>query len=131
MAMLHEELQPTPEDWQLEHLHVSGGTSSVPTASVRLKVNGESREATSTGDGPIDAVYKALAAITHSSVKLQRYEIRSVTSGTEALGEATVHLEQGDSRVVGRGASTDIIEASAKAYVDGLNKLARLSAATG
>jgi len=128
MAMLHEELQPASEDWQLEHLHISGGTSSVPTASVRLKVNGESREATSTGDGPIDAVYKALAAITHSSVKLQKYEIRSVTSGTEALGEATVHLEQGDSRVVGRGASTDIIEASAKAYVDGLNKLARLSA---
>jgi 2-isopropylmalate synthase len=130
MAMLHEELQPTSEDWQLEHLHVSGGTSSVPTASVTLKVNGESREATSTGDGPIDAVYRALAAITHSSVKLQKYEIRSVTSGAEALGEATVHLEQGDSRVVGRGASTDIIEASAKAYVDGLNKLARFSTAT-
>ena len=74
-------------------------------------------------------MYKALAAITHSSVKLQKYEIRSVTSGTEALGEATVHLEQGDSRVVGRGASTDIIEASAKAYVDGLNKLARLPTA--
>ena len=75
-------------------------------------------------------MYKALAAIIHSSVKLQKYEIRSVTSGTEALGEATVHLEQGDSRVVGRGASTDIIEASAKAYVDGLNKLARPPTAT-
>jgi len=130
LAMVHEELQPTSEDWQLEHLHVSGGTSSVPTASVRLKVNGESCEATSTGDGPVDAVYKALAAITHSSVKLLKYEIRSVTSGTEALGEATVHLAQGDSRAVGRGASTDIIEASAKAYVDGLNKLARLQAAS-
>jgi 2-isopropylmalate synthase len=130
MAMVHEELQPTSEHCQLEHLHVSGGTSSVPTASVRLTVNGESREATSTGDGPVDAVYKALSAITHSSVKLLKYEIRSVTSGTEALGEATVHLEQGDSKVVGRGASTDIIEASAKAYVDGLNKLARLSADT-
>ena len=112
------------------YLHVSGGTSSVPTASVRLMVHGESREATSTGDGPIDAVYKALAAITHSSVKLLKYEIRSVTSGTEALGEATVHLQQGDLKIVGRGASTDIIEASAKAYVDGLNKLARVSAAT-
>ena len=82
-----------------------------------------------TGDGPIDAVYKALSAITDSSVKLLKYEIRSVTSGTEALGEATVHLEQGNSRIVGRGASTDIIEASAKAYVDGLNKLARLPTA--
>ena len=130
MAMVHEELQPTSDHCQLEYLHVSGGTSSVPTASVRLRVQGESREATSTGDGPIDAVYKALSAITHSSVKLLKYEIRSVTSGTEALGEATVHLQQGEVKIVGRGASTDIIEASAKAYVDGLNKLARLSTAT-
>ncbi len=119
MAMVHEELQPTSDHCQLEYLHVSGGTSSVPTASVRLMVHGESREATSTGDGPIDAVYKALSAITHSSVKLLKYEIRSVTSGTEALGEATVHLQQGEVKIVGRGASTDIIEASAKAYVDG------------
>ncbi len=130
MAMVHEELQPASEHCHLEHLHVSGGTSSVPTASVRLKVNGESHEATRTGDGPVDAVYKALSAITHSSVGLLKYEIRSVTSGTEALGEATVHLEQGGFKIVGRGASTDIIEASAKAYVDGLNKLARLAVAT-
>ncbi|MGZ3459859.1 MAG: alpha-isopropylmalate synthase regulatory domain-containing protein [Archangium sp.] len=107
---------------------VDGMDVRVDLADVRRE--GESREAAGTGDGPIDAVYKALAAITHSSVKLQKYEIRSVTSGTEALGEATGHLEQGDSRVVGRGASTDIIEASAKAYVDGLNKLARLPTAT-
>jgi 2-isopropylmalate synthase len=64
------------------------------------------------------------ATIANSSAKLLRYDIRSVTSGTEAMGEAIVHLEQGDLKVVGRGVSTDIIEASAKAYVDGLNKLA-------
>ena len=75
-------------------------------------------------------MYKALSAIIHSSVKLLKYEIRSVTSGTEALGEATVHLQQGEVKIMGRGASTDIIEASAKAYVDGVNKLARASAAT-
>jgi 2-isopropylmalate synthase len=63
-------------------------------------------------------------SITDSSAKLLRYDIRSVTSGTEAMGEAIVHLEQGDLKVVGRGVSTDVIEASAKAYVDGLNKLA-------
>jgi 2-isopropylmalate synthase len=130
MAMAHEELQPASDHCQLEHLHVSGGTSSVPTATVGLTVNGDARQATSTGDGPIDALYKALAAITHSSVKLLKYEIRSVTSGTEALGEATVHLQQGEVKIVGRGASTDIIEASAKAYVDGLNKLACVSDAT-
>ena len=63
-------------------------------------------------------------------MKLLKYEIRSVTSGTEALGEATVHLQQGEVKIMGRGASTDIIEASAKAYVDGVNKLARVSATT-
>ena len=56
-----------------------------------------------------------------------KYEIRSVTSGTEALGHATVHLQRGEVKIVGRGASTDIIEASAKAYANGLNKLARVS----
>ena len=56
--------------------------------------------------------------------KLLRYDIRAVTGGTEAMGEVTVHLEVGNRRAMGRGASTDIIEASAKAYVDGLNRLA-------
>ena len=64
--------------------------------------------------------------MTKSSAKLARYEIRAVTSGTEALGEVTVQLEEGGRKVMGRGASTDVIEASAKAYVDGLNKLASI-----
>jgi 2-isopropylmalate synthase len=68
-------------------------------------------------------VYKAITSITKTSAKLIRYEIRAVTSGTEALGEVTVQLEQGGNRIIGRGASTDVIEASAKAYVDALNKL--------
>jgi 2-isopropylmalate synthase len=58
---------------------------------------------------------------------LARYEIRAVTSGTEAMGEVTVQLEEGDRKVVGRGASTDVIEASARAYLNGLNKLVSLS----
>jgi 2-isopropylmalate synthase len=64
--------------------------------------------------------------VTKSGAKLVRYEIRAVTSGTEALGEVTAQLEEDGRKVVGRGASTDVIEASAKAYVDGLNKLANL-----
>ena len=96
---------------------------------MRLRIEGESREGVSVGDGPVDAVYKALTAIAHSSVTLLKYEIRSVTSGAEAMGEALVHLAQGDVKVVGRGTSTDVIEASAKAYVDGLNRLARRTAA--
>ena len=71
----------------------------------------------------MDAVCKAISSVTQSSATLARYEIRAVTSGTEAMGEVTVHLEKGARRVMGRGASTDVIEASAKAYIDGLNKL--------
>jgi 2-isopropylmalate synthase len=126
MTIVHDELLSVPETCHLEYLHISSGTTDIPTATVRLRVNGEAREAASIGDGPVDAVYKALSAITNSPVKLIRYEIRSVTSGTEAMGEATVHLEEGSAKVVGRGASTDIIEASARAYVDGLNRLASL-----
>jgi 2-isopropylmalate synthase len=124
LAIVHDELQSAPASYQLEYLHIYSGTAAIPTATVRLRVNGEPAEAASIGDGPIDAVYKALSSITKTSAKLLRYDIRSITSGTEAMGEATVHLEQGDLKVVGRGVSTDIIEASANAYVDGLNKLA-------
>jgi 2-isopropylmalate synthase len=72
-------------------------------------------------------VYKAISAVTKNTAKLVRYEIRAVTSGTEAMGEVTVQLELGGRKMLGRGASTDVIEASAKAYVDGLNRLAGLS----
>ena len=71
----------------------------------------------------MDAIYKAIAAVTGTTAKLMRYEIRAVTSGTEAMGEVTVHLEVGGRKILGRGASTDVIEASAKAYVDGLNRM--------
>jgi 2-isopropylmalate synthase len=65
--------------------------------------------------------------VTGARARLERYEIRAVTSGTEAMGEVTVKLEENGQKVVGRGASTDVIEASAKAYIDCLNQLARKS----
>ncbi len=71
----------------------------------------------------MDAVCKAISAVTKTSARLVRYEIRAVTSGTEAIGEVTVHLQDGERRAMGRGASTDVIEASAKGYLDGLNRL--------
>ena len=82
------------------------------------------REGAAIGDGPVDAVCKAISGVTQTAAKLVRYEIRAVTSGTEAMGEVTAQLEEGGRKVVGRGASTDVIEASAKAFIDGLNKLA-------
>ncbi|MBI5281226.1 MAG: 2-isopropylmalate synthase [Candidatus Solibacter usitatus] len=125
-AILNDELHSEPEVYHLDYLHFYSGTSAIPTATVRLKVGDEMRESAATGDGPVDAVYKAIEAVARRQAKLVKYDIRAVTSGTEALGEVTVHLESGGRRVTGRGASTDVIEASAKAYVDGLNRLAGL-----
>jgi 2-isopropylmalate synthase len=128
VAILHDEIHPARETYRLEYLHIYTGTSAIPTATVRLLIDGVAREGAAIGDGPVDAVCKAISSVTQSAAKLVRYEIRSVTSGTEALGEVTAQLEHAGMRVVGRGASTDVIEASARAYIDGLNKLAGLTA---
>ncbi|HEY4963042.1 MAG TPA: alpha-isopropylmalate synthase regulatory domain-containing protein, partial [Terriglobales bacterium] len=122
-ALVHDALPPAEQNLKLEYLHSYSGTTAIPTATVRLLVNGKLKEGASIGDGPVDAVYKAIAGLTATHAKLLRYDIRAVTEGTEAMGEVTVHLEIGNRRAMGRGASTDIIEASAKAYVDGLNRL--------
>ena len=122
-AILHDELHDDEDACQLEYLHIYSGTSAIPTATVRIRLEGTVREAAAIGDGPVDAVFRAIGAATGSSAELVRYEIRSVTSGTEAVGEASLQLVKGEHKVLGRGASTDVIEASARAYVDGLNKL--------
>jgi 2-isopropylmalate synthase len=126
IAIVHDEIHPVPETFQLDYIHIYSGTSAIPTATVRLRVADGTREGAAIGDGPVDATCKAIAAVTRTSATLARYEIRAVTSGTEAMGEVTMHLEEGGRKVMGRGASTDVIEASAKAYIDGLNKLASL-----
>jgi 2-isopropylmalate synthase len=127
IAILHDEIHPGDEQCRLDYLHIYSGTSAIPTATVRVSVRGDVREAASTGDGPVDAVYRAISAATGIAATLIRYEIRSVTRGAEALGEATVQLEQNGRTIVGRGASTDVIEASARAFIDGLNRLANLN----
>jgi 2-isopropylmalate synthase len=125
VAIVHDELHPVPDTCHLEYLHIYSGTSAIPTATVRLRLKGELKEGAAIGDGPVDAVYKAIALLTDTSAKLVRYEIRAITGGTEAMGDVTVQLELDGQRVLGRGASTDVIEASAKAYVDGLNRLGK------
>ena len=126
IAILHDEIHPQPEIYHLDYLHIYSGTSAIPTATVRCEIKDATQEGAAIGDGPVDAACKAISDVTKTSAKLLRYEIRAVTSGTEAMGEVTVQLEQDGRKVVGRGASTDVIEASAKAYIDGLNKLASL-----
>lgn len=128
VAILHDEIHAVDDVYRLDYLHFYSGTSAIPTATVRLSVKGVMHERAATGDGPVDAVYKAISAVAQCTVKLVKYDIRAVTGGTEAMGEVSVKLESEGRSVTGRGASTDVIEASAKAYVDGLNRLAGLGA---
>ncbi len=123
-AIVEDEARSIPEKFRLEYLHTSSGTGTIPTATVRIKVNGKDivQEA-AWGDGPVDATYKAIGRATGIPVKLEEYSIRAVTGGAEAMGEVAVKIRDGDSSTIGRGASTDVIEASAKAYINAINRL--------
>ncbi|MDA0747706.1 MAG: 2-isopropylmalate synthase, partial [bacterium] len=125
LAIMGDELRDIPEKYQLEYLHTTSGTGTIPSATVRVHVEGEGEKQESAwGDGPVDATYKALAQATSTDMQVEDYAIRGVTGGAEAMGEVTVKVRQNGAQATGRGASTDIIEASAKAYIDALNRLA-------
>lgn len=123
-ALVSDEVLRIAEVYQLVDLEVSSGTSKKPTAKVQMKINGETKEITVSGDGPVDSVYKAITELTGSKAELNKFEIKAITGGTDALGEVTVILEEGGHTVRGHGSDTDIIVASAKAYINALNKLA-------
>jgi 2-isopropylmalate synthase len=123
VALLSEHKSDLPETFVLEYLNTSSGTGTIPTATVRVKKGGQVFQEAACGDGPVDATYKAIDKITGLKVKLEDYTLRAISSGKDALGEVTVRLEDKGSKALGRGTSTDIIEASAKAYLAALNRL--------
>jgi len=122
-TIVDEELLKVSEEFKLKHFHISSGDEVKPQATIKLMSHGKAMETTSTGDGPVDACYKAIDKMTGSSGKLLDYQIRSVTGGKDALGEVLVKVSFKGRVVSGRGASTDIIEASIKAYVNAVNKI--------
>jgi 2-isopropylmalate synthase len=122
-AIVSDEFQQIQEIYALKYLTIESGTDRTPTATVELEVNGKFTKKTGTGDGPVDAVYRTIAAITGTKSKLDAYLVKGITGGTDALGEVTVKVEEEGKKVAGHGADTDIIVASAKAYVNALNKL--------
>lgn len=126
-TLVSEEVSKIPEVYSLIDLSVTSGINIKPTAALKLKVNDKVVEKMEHGDGPVDAVYKAVAAVTGTKSNLLKFEVKSITGGTDALGEVTVTLEEDGRTVRGHGADTDIIVASAKAYINALNKLAILS----
>ncbi|MBB6678455.1 2-isopropylmalate synthase [Cohnella lubricantis] len=123
IALLEEKLVEIPEVFALEQLIVSFDSHATPTAKVRLKTPQGVVETTSEGNGSVDAIYQAIGSLAQVEAILDDYMIKSVSDGTDALGEVHVVLMKGDVSAQGRGISTDILEASARAYVDALNRL--------
>jgi len=113
--------------FRLVKFQTSSGSTMIPTATVVLQRDDEKPiQDAATGDGPVDAIYKTVDRITGITGKLLDYQIRAVTSGKDALGEASLLFESNGMRVSGRAASTDILEASAQAYIAAVNKIAAL-----
>lgn len=122
-ALLGEKMAAAPETYELSYYHISSGNQTVATGTVRLQQGEETVEAACTGDGPVDACFKAIEQATGIKVELQDYFLKAVTSGEDALGEVTVKVMKNGKTFTGRGLSTDIIESSVKAFVNAINKL--------
>ncbi|HXY36174.1 MAG TPA: 2-isopropylmalate synthase, partial [Planctomycetaceae bacterium] len=123
VALIEDRLGATQEKWTLVSFHTSAGSGAIPTATLELQCDGaETFRDAATGDGPIDAVFRAMERILGITTKLEDYQVRSVSSGKDALGEVSVEVISGGRKFHGKGVSTDIIEASARAYLKALNK---------
>ncbi|HEY6837509.1 MAG TPA: 2-isopropylmalate synthase [Geobacteraceae bacterium] len=122
-ALVADEVMRATEYYRLAHITVTCGSFAVATATVQMEIDGQPVRTAELGDGPVDATLKAIKKLTKSKAKLQQYNVGSITGGTDAQGEVTVRLAEGERTVVGKGSSTDIIEASAKAYIHALNRL--------
>jgi 2-isopropylmalate synthase len=118
-----EEVMRSTEKYKLSHITVTCGSFAVATATVQMEIDGTPVRTAELGDGPVDATLKAIKKLTKTRAKLQQYNVGSITGGTDAQGEVTVRLAEGERTVIGKGSSTDIIEASAKAYIHALNRL--------
>ncbi|MBN2097066.1 MAG: 2-isopropylmalate synthase [Candidatus Omnitrophica bacterium] len=123
ITLVEEEISVTPKVWQLVELTVASGNKVTPYATIKLKSKGKTFSKSSSGDGPVDACYKAIDKITGIKGRLLDYSIQAVTRGKDAQGEVHLLVQAKGKEISGRSSSTDIIEASAKAYLDAINKL--------
>lgn len=121
LIMGDEKIYNNTDYYELEYLHINAGTNSIPTATVKIKCNDKTYKESAIGDGAVDASFNAVERALKIKPRLESYHVRSVTSGRQAMGEAIVRLRKNDISFTGRGVSTDIIEASVKAYLQALN----------
>jgi 2-isopropylmalate synthase len=128
VALVGGHITEVPETWSLDYLCVTSGNQTVPTATVGLKKMTDKKSAevlqdAGIGDGPVDAALKAIDRLTQTRGRLIEYSLRAVSQGKDALGEVTVKVNFGEGELVpGKGASTDVIEASARAYLNAVNR---------
>jgi len=121
-ALLSETKAPEQnETYKLISLSVGSQTGVTPVAKVTLAIEEQEHEAEASGSGPVDATFKAIEEMVNSGASLQLYSVNAITSGTDSQGEVTVRIERGGRIVNGVGADTDIVIASAKAYIHALN----------
>jgi 2-isopropylmalate synthase len=122
-SIVTEEINRMPHRFKLIYINVMAGNMTVPTATLKMEVDGQIIQEVGFGDGPVDAAFKTIKKITRTRSKLLQFAINAITGGTEAQGEVTVRLEEKGRTAIGQGADTDVIVASAKAYINALNKL--------
>jgi len=121
-VIVSDHLGRETETYTLDYFNIQSGNVAVPTATVRIKSGSERLEEAATGDGPVDAIFNAIDRALGLTTRLLEYIVQAVTPGRQAIGEVSVSLEIDHRKFVGRGASTDILEASARAYVNALNR---------
>jgi 2-isopropylmalate synthase len=117
-----DELGHKRDTFSLEYFHIESGKGETPAAKVRVQSSARTMEGAGSGDGPVDAIFNAIESATGTKGRLTNFAVKAVTPDKKAIGEVTVSLQIGDKRYSGKGSSTDILEASALAYLDALNR---------
>jgi 2-isopropylmalate synthase len=126
-AVVADEARIATETFRLDLLEVVSGTARRPTATVRIRFpDGGTQQVTAEGDGPVDASYRAINQIVSVPNELREFRVQEVTAGIDAVGEVNVRVRRGPHLASGHGADTDILVASARAYLNALNKLVEL-----
>ncbi len=122
ITIIQDGMKLIPDTWSLKYVHSAGGNQELSTAVVKLVRNNEVGVESAFGDGPVDACYKAIDRVTGMAGRLLEYTVNSVTRGKDALGEVFVHVDFNGKTYTGKAASVDIIDASARAYLNAVNK---------
>ena len=130
-ALIEEKLSEVPEVYRLDSFQISSGNKVISTAMVSLTRNNEALVEAATGHGPVDAAFNAIERAVGMNLKLEDFSLRAVTEGRDALGEVTVRVSKNGTVYTGKGISTDIIEASVKAYLNAINRMLTDESAKG